>query len=133
MIPLLWLACACMPAAAQQSAGLALPDEASGIVTSRAITVAGHEFSEYFIAAWRDKPDSERYAIAIHERPSARLGSQVRIDFAQRPVYSARLPPSRAALKSLGEKAAELAYQAVLDVNAQRVLVKDADVAGDEL
>ena len=132
MFPLLWLACACPPAAAQQSGGLALQDEASGIVTSRAITVAGHEFSDSFIAAWRDKPDSERYAIAIHERPSARLGSQVRIDFAQRPVYQARLPPSRAALKSLGEQAAELAYQAVLAVDAQRVLVKDADVAGDE-
>lgn len=133
LMPLpLWLAAACMPAAAQQPDGPGLQDEASGIVTSRAITVAGHEFSDYFIAAWRDKPDSERYAIAILERPSARLGSQVRIDFAQRPVYQTRLPPSRAALRSLGEQAAELAYQAVQAADAQRVLIKDADVAGDE-
>jgi curli production assembly/transport component CsgE len=84
-------------------------ESAGGIVTNRAITVAGREFFDYFIAAWRDKPDSERYTLAIHERPSARLGSQVRIDFAHRPVYQARLPPSRAALKSLGEDPAEIA------------------------
>jgi curli production assembly/transport component CsgE len=129
---LLWLAVACMPAAAQQPAERTLQGDASGIVTSQAITVAGHEFSDYFIAAWRDKPDSERYALAIHERPSARLGSRVRIEFAQRPVFQSRLPPSRAALKSLGVDAAEIAYQAVQAADVQRVLVNDADLAGDE-
>lgn len=130
---LLWLACACMPAAAQvQETDPALGADASGIVTNQAITVAGREFSDYFTAAWRDKPDSERYAIAIRERPSARLGSQVRVEFAQRPVYQSRLPPSRAALKSLGEQAADIAYQAVQATEAQRALVIDADVAGDE-
>lgn len=133
MPPLLWLACACMPAAAQvQETDPGLRADASGIVTSQAITVAGHEFSDYFIAAWRDKPDSERYALAIRERPSARLGSQVRVEFAQRPVYQTRLPPSRAALRSLGADAADIAYQAVLAADAQRVLVNDADLAADE-
>jgi curli production assembly/transport component CsgE len=126
---LLSLACACVPAAAQLAGS---PGDGSGIVTNQAITVAGREFSDYFIAAWRDKPDSERYAIAIRERPSARLGSQVRVEFAQRPVYQSRLPPSRAALKSLGEQAAELAYQAVQATEAQRVLVNDADLGADE-
>jgi curli production assembly/transport component CsgE len=126
---LLSLACACVPAAAQLPGA---PGDGTGIVTNQAITVAGHEFSDYFIAAWRDKPDSERYAIAIRERPSARLGSQVRVEFAQRPVYQSRLPPSRAALKSLGEQAAELAYQAVQATEAQRVLVNDADLGADE-
>lgn len=121
--------CACVPAAAQLPGP---PGDGTGIVTNQAITVAGREFSDYFIAAWRDKPDSERYAIAIRERPSARLGSQVRVEFAQRPVYQSRLPPSRAALKSLGEQAAETAYQAVQATEAQRVLVNDADLGVDE-
>jgi curli production assembly/transport component CsgE len=109
-----------------------LQADAPGIVTNRVITVAGREFFEHFMVAWRDKPDSERYALAIHERPSARLGSQVRIEFAQRPVFQVRLPPSRAALKALGENAAELTYQAVLAADAERVLIDDVDLARDE-
>lgn len=120
-----WLACAFAAAAPD------MQSEPDGIVTNQSITVAGHEFFDYFIAAWRDKPDSDRYTLAIRERPSARLGSQVRIEFERRPVYQARLPPSRAALKSLGEEAAETAYQAVL-ADAQRVLVDDVDLARDE-
>jgi curli production assembly/transport component CsgE len=130
--PALCLACTLMPAMAQDAADRDRQGDASGIVTSQAITVAGHEFSDYFIAAWRDKPDSERYALAIHERPSARLGSQVRIEFARRPVFQSRLPPSRAALKSLGVDAAEIAYQAVQAADVQRMLVDDADLARDE-
>jgi curli production assembly/transport component CsgE len=118
--------------AAAQQAERGLQAESAGIVTNRAVTVAGHEFFNYFIAAWRDKPDSERYALAIHERPSARFGSQIKIEFAQRPVYQARLPPSRAALKALGEDAADSAYQAVLAADAQRMLIDDADLARDE-
>lgn len=132
MCSALSLACAMTSSAAPQQADRSLSDDASGIVTNRAITVAGREFFDYFIAAWRDKPDSERYTLAIHERPSARLGSQVRIEFAQRPVYQSRLPPSRAALKSLGADAAEITYQAVLAADAHRVLVDDADLARDE-
>jgi curli production assembly/transport component CsgE len=127
------LACVLTSSAASAQAERGLQADTSGIVTNRAITVAGHEFFEYFIAAWREKPDSERYTLAILERPSARLGSQVRIEFAQRPVFQTRLPPSRAALKSLGENAADITYQAVLAANAQRVLVDDADLARDEL
>jgi curli production assembly/transport component CsgE len=130
------LACSCASAAtpdqpAPSLAGPTVQADSDGIVTNQAITVAGHEFFNYFIAAWRDKPDSDRYTLSIRERPSARLGSQVRIEFDRRPVYQARLPPSRAALKPLGEEAAEAAYQAVL-ADVQRVLVDDVDLARDE-
>jgi curli production assembly/transport component CsgE len=126
------LACVLPSSAAPQRAETSLQADTAGIVTNRAITVAGHDFFNYFIAAWRDKPNSERYALAVYERPSARLGSQVRIEFAQRPLFQSRLPPSRAALKALGEEAAEIIYQAVLAVDAHRVLADDADLARDE-
>lgn len=129
---LLWLACACMPAAAQLPPDDTLQRDAGGIVTSQAITVAGHEFSNYFIAAWRDKPGSERYTLAIHERPSARSGSQVWIEFSHRRVYQLQMPAARAALRERAEQAAEASYQAVLEADAQRVLVNDADLAADE-
>jgi curli production assembly/transport component CsgE len=129
---LLSLACACMPAAAQQPAEDTLQRDADGIVTSQTITVAGHEFSDYFIAAWRDKQGSERYTLAIHERPSARWGSQVWVEFSHRRVYQVQMPAARAALKDRAQQAAEATYQAVMEADAQRMLVNDADLARDE-
>ncbi len=108
-------------------------DTDGGVVTSQAITVAGHDFCQYFIAAWREKEGSERFTLAIVERPSARRGSEVRIDFAQRRVFETRLPAARAAIKSLSEDAAERTWQAVLEADAERKRINDADLAPDEL
>lgn len=138
------LACMCGAAAAQAAPPGATDtliramrplasDTGSGVVTSQAITVAGHDFCQYFIAAWRDKEGSERFTLAIVERPSARRGSEVRIDFAQRRVFETRLPAARAAIKSLSEDAAERTWQAVLQADAERKRINDADLAPDEL
>jgi len=103
-----------------------------GIVVSRTITVAGHDFTQHFLAAWRDRPGSEHYTLAIVERPSARWGSEVWIEYAQRRVFHARLPNVRAALRQAGESAADATFQAVLQADMQRKLIKDADLAADE-
>lgn len=108
------------------------PVDAWGLVTCQAVTVAGHEFCDRLGVEWRDKPGSERYTIAIRERPSARWGSQVWIDFAQRRVYQAQLPSARAGLKELGASAAESVYQAILEIERQRQFIRDADLAPDE-
>lgn len=128
--PALWLLCTVLQATAQDPAE---QNESTGIVTSQAITVGGREFSDYFIAAWRDKEDSERYTLAIHERPSARSGSQVWIEFAHKRVYQAQLPAARAALKGRAEQAVEATYQAVLEADGQSRLISDADLARDEI
>ena len=122
------LACA----APADTAEPALQADAWGLVTCQAVTVAGHEFCGFLSAEWRDKPGSDRYTIAIRERPSARWGSQVWVEFAQRRVYQVQLPPARAGLAALAESAAETAYQAVLDIERQRQLIHDADLAPDE-
>lgn len=103
-----------------------------GIVTDQAITVAGHEFCQYFIAAWLDKPNSGRYTIAIRERPSARWGTRVWIEYGARRVLQVQLPPARTEIKALGESAAASAYEAVLDIERQRSFLRDADLAPDE-
>ena len=121
-------ACAAPASAAESSTRV----DAWGLVTCQAITVAGHEFCAYLGIEWRDKPDSERYTIAIRERPSARWGSQVWIDYAQRRVYQTQLPPARAGLKELGASAAESVYQAILELERQRKFIRDADLAPDE-
>jgi curli production assembly/transport component CsgE len=128
------LATACLLAtrAVAGQAGSDLAPDGWGIVTSQPITVAGHEFCRYFMAAWLDKPGSDRYTIAIRERPSARWGTQVWVEYGPRRVLQVQLPPARTALRALGEDAAESAYRAILDVERQRTLFLDADLAPDE-
>lgn len=106
--------------------------EGWGIVTSQAVTVGGHEFGSHFIAAWRDKPGSERYSLSIRERATARWGSQVWIEFGQQRVLQLQLPPARAGLQALAASAADSAYDTILDLERQRQLLSDADLAADE-
>jgi curli production assembly/transport component CsgE len=131
----LFLATTCplgVHAAAADEAGRNLEPDGWGIVTSQAITVAGQEFCRYFMAEWLDKAGSDRYTIAIRERPSARWGTQVWVEFGPRRVVQVQLPPARAELKALGESAADSAYEAIQDIERQRRFIHDADLAPDE-
>jgi curli production assembly/transport component CsgE len=103
-----------------------------GVVANQTITVAGQDFYQYFVSAWRDKDMSERYAIAIHERPSARWGSQIWIEYAQKRIFQTPLPSSRARIKALTEQAAEAAYDKVVDAEVQRLFFREPDIGPDD-
>ncbi len=104
-----------------------------GIVVDQTITVNGHEFYQQFVAAWRDNELSGRYAISVHEKPSARWGSQLWVAYAQKRVFQIFLPAVRANLKAVSEQAAREAYQNVVDLEVQRLLFSDADLGADEM
>lgn len=108
-------------------------DASAGLVTSQAVTVAGQDFCRHFTAAWREHDGSDAFAIAIRERPSARWGSEVDIEFAQRRVYHARLPPARAGVEAMARDAAATVLEAVRDADGQRRLNLDPDLAPDEM
>ena len=111
----------------------ALDSAYDGVVVNQTITLVGQDFYQAFVAAWRDKPEAERYALTISERPSAQLGSQVWVEFARRRVYQAVLPPARARIAGIGEAAAEATYQAVVQADVQRLLFRDPDLGADEI
>jgi len=104
-----------------------------GVVTNQTVTVAGQDFYQHFVNAWRERDLSERFTISIHERPSARWGSQVWIEFAQRRIFQAALPTGRGGIRSLAERAIEVAHQMIGDAEVDRLLFRDADVGPDEL
>jgi curli production assembly/transport component CsgE len=108
-------------------------DAYGGIVVNQTMTLAGHDFYKAFVAAWRDRPLSERYAVTVGERPSVRLGSQVWVEYGRRRVFQSFLPPARARAGGIGEKAAETAYENVVQSEAQRLLFRDPDIGPDEL
>lgn len=104
-----------------------------GVVANQTITVAGQDFFQYFVSAWRDRDMSERFVVSVHERPSARWGSQIWIEYGQRRVFQASLPAGRAGIKALSEQAAEAAYQKVADAEVERLLFRDPDMGSDEI
>jgi curli production assembly/transport component CsgE len=104
----------------------------AGVVTNQAMTVAGQDFYQYFSALWYDKPLAEQFSLAVRERPSARQGNQVQVEFAGRTVFEALLPAARGNVRALSEYAVEVAYEAVSAAAAQRLLFREPDLAADE-
>lgn len=112
--------------------GKALQEQFGGVVTDQTITVAGQDFYQYFVALWRDKPMSERFVIAIRERPSARWGNEIWVEYAQRRVFQAVLPANRSNIKAISTEAVEITYQNVVDTEVQRLFFRDKDIGPDE-
>lgn len=105
----------------------------AGVVTNQTVTFTGQGFYREFVKHWSDKERAERYSIAIHERPSARWGSLIWIEYANRKIFQIFVSPGRADIKSISEQAAELAYQNVVEADIQRLLIREPDVGPDEI
>ncbi len=104
-----------------------------GVVVNQTVTVAGQDFFQYFVALWRDKPNNERYAVSVHERPSARWGNRVWIEYQQKTMFQAVLPTLRASVPEISARAVEIAYQNIMDADIQRLLYRDKDLGPDEM
>ena len=103
-----------------------------GVVANQTISLTGQEFYRAFVALWRDKENTDRYSVSIHERPSARWGSLVWVEYAQRKVFQAFISPARSNLSALSEQAVERTYQNVIDAEVLRALFREPDLGQDE-
>lgn len=113
--------------------GRSLQEQYGGIVTDQTITVAGQDFYQYFVALWQDQPLNERYSIAIRERPSARWGNKVWVEYANSVVFETVLPSNRSNIKAISAQAVEIAYRNVVDAETQRLFFRDQDIGPDEM
>lgn len=104
-----------------------------GIVVDDTVSAFGHAFFRYFVTYWRDNGLSERYVLSVHERVSARRGSEVWVAYAQRRIFQATLPPSDYVIRGVGEKAAEQVSETIVNIDVQRLLMRDHDMAADEI
>ena len=105
----------------------------AGVVLDRTVTVAGHEFYKHFCMFWHDMPLNERFALAIHERLSARRGNQVVVEYAGRVLFQSVLPAARADVRPLSLQAAGVAYDTAANAEVGRLLFSDDELAPDEL
>jgi curli production assembly/transport component CsgE len=108
-------------------------DPLSGVVVNRTVTVLGQDFYQNFTALWRQKDISNKFSISIHERPSARFGSEIWVLFRQKRVFHTFLPPARAATKRVSAQAVEQVYQNIADSEVERIMVKSPDLGPEEM
>lgn len=108
-------------------------DRLGGTVTTDAVTLAGRDFFTYFSRAWTEIPLSERYVVAIHERPSGRYGSLIWVEYQQKRVFQTFLPIARSNVRGVAESAANLAFQTVIQDDLSNLLFPDVDLAKDEI
>ncbi len=117
---------------AQDLNGRSVEEAYGGVVVGQTVTVTGQDFYQYFVARWRDQPSSERYTISVYERPSARLGNLVWVEYERMRLFQTILPVSRSQIRPVGEQAAEITWQRLIEFEIERKLYNDADLAKDE-
>lgn len=110
-----------------------LQESIAGIVADQVVTLIGQNFYGYFVATWRELPLANRYNISIHEKPSARWGSLVWVEFEHRHLFEAFLSPARSDIKLAAERAANVAYQGMVRTDIERLLFRDQDLGPDEM
>lgn len=109
-----------------------LNQEVGGLVVGQTMTLAGRTFYDSFASAWNDKDIDGRFSISITERPTARLGSQVFVEYGNRRLLQMFLPPNRSLIPDIGAQAAAQVYQAILDYQVAQFF-GDPDIGRDEL
>lgn len=110
-----------------------LDDPLSGIVVNRTVTVLGNDFYQYFARAWREQDGDQRYSLSVHERPSARWGSEIWVQYRRERVFHLFLSPARQQAKEISEQAAKIVYENVVNSDIQRMLVQSQDLGEEEL
>lgn len=108
-------------------------DPLGGIVVNRTVTVLGNDFYQYFAAYWREKDISSTFTISVHERPSARFGSEIWVQFRQKRMFHTFLPPARAATKEISAIAVDMVYRNIAESEVERILTRSPDLGPEEM
>ena len=122
------------PAEEVQKAVERLFDEPlGGVVVNRTVTVLGKDFYRYFANYWRYTDQAGRYSISIHERPTARFGSEIWVLYRQQRIFHTFLPPARAATRELSQLAVEQVRERIAQRELERFTAPDPDLGSEEL
>lgn len=107
-------------------------DDVGGLVVGQTVTMNGRAFYDSFASAWNEKDEAGRFSVSVIERPTARLGSQIYINYGNRRVMQMLLPTNRSQIPAIGADAAAQVFQGILDYQLTQFF-GDPDVGRDEL
>lgn len=107
-------------------------EEIMGFIVDYTISHIGHEFYRSFSERLRDTSKLD-FNLVVRERPDARWGSLIWVEYEQRMLYREFLPPNTAELKSTAYAAADLVLEAIAQQKLQRLLQDTYDLEKDEI
>ncbi|EKT4522729.1 curli production assembly/transport protein CsgE [Pseudomonas putida] len=122
------LLAAWMPAHARAGA----EDEMMGFIVDNTISHIGHDFYNDFTDRLRATSRLD-FNLVVRERPDARWGSLVTVEYEREVLYRRFLPPNTTQLKDEAVAAADLVKQQIIQRKLQRLLQDTTDLERDEL
>jgi curli production assembly/transport component CsgE len=109
-------------------------EKSTGFLVDRTITSFGAEFLREFAQAWRGQSGTEGIDLAVIEKPSARWGSTIIVEYNSHPLARVFLQAGRSAsIKPLALNTAEYILGRVTENTLLAGLDKDPDMAKEEL
>lgn len=115
-------------------AGSASADEAEidGLILNGTITQAGQAFYRTFCEQLNARGPID-FNLAVKERPSARWGVLVWVEYEDRPLFRRFLKPSVSDMQPIAEAAAETVVAQIERQQLQALFQDNLDLAKDEL
>lgn len=107
-------------------------DEMMGFIVDNTISHIGHDFYCAFTDRLRASSQLD-FNLVVRERPDARWGSLVTVEYEREVVYRRFLPPSTTLLNDEAIAAADLVRQQIVQRKLQRLLQDTTDLERDEL
>lgn len=107
-------------------------DEIMGFIVDNSISNIGHEFYRYFTERLRDTSQLD-FNLVFRERPSARWGSLVWVEYEGRVLYRSFLAPNTALLQPAAYQAADQVLEEISRLKLENLLYDTFDMERDEL
>ncbi|EKT4464822.1 curli production assembly/transport protein CsgE [Pseudomonas putida] len=107
-------------------------DEMMGFIVDNTISHIGHDFYNDFTDRLRATSRLD-FNLVVRERPDARWGSLVTVEYEREVLYRRFLPPNTTQLKDEAVAAADLVKQQIIQRKLQRLLQDTTDLERDEL
>lgn len=113
-------------------------DGIEGLLVDNTVTFIGRTFYENFAIAWLDELEllgrrpGEHGNFSIHERPTARTGSQIWIEYDRQRLFQVFLSPVRARIQATARGAAAVVARRFETLELQDLLFGNPDLAPDE-
>jgi curli production assembly/transport component CsgE len=107
-------------------------DELRGFIVDQTITHIGHQFYRHFSERLRDTSRLD-FNLVVRERPSARWGSLVWVEYEGGTLYRRFLSPNTAELQAVASAAADEVKETVTRRRLEILLQDTTDMDRDEL
>ncbi|MDN4499292.1 curli production assembly/transport protein CsgE [Pseudomonas mosselii] len=125
------LLCLCL-VLLQGQARAGAEDEMMGFIVDNTISHIGHDFYQAFSDRLRATSRLD-FNLVVRERPDARWGSLVTVEYEREVLYRRFLPPNTTQLNDEAIAAADLVRQQIVQRKLQRLLQDTTDLERDEL